>query len=39
MERAITVSCNAYFAQAPGFFSVGAKALSETAKLLEYTSR
>jgi cell division protein FtsI/penicillin-binding protein 2 len=34
MERAITVSCNAYFAQL-GVFSVGAKALSDTAKLLD----
>jgi cell division protein FtsI/penicillin-binding protein 2 len=34
MERAIVVSCNAYFAQL-GVFSVGPKALSETAKLLE----
>jgi len=34
MERAITVSCNAYFAQL-GVFSVGPKALSETAKLLD----
>ena len=34
MERAITVSCNAYFAQL-GVFSVGAKALSETAQLLD----
>ena len=34
MERAITVSCNAYFAQL-GVFSVGAKALSDTAKMLE----
>ena len=34
MERAIIVSCNAYFAQL-GVFSVGPKALSETAKLLE----
>ncbi|HYL37591.1 MAG TPA: FtsW/RodA/SpoVE family cell cycle protein [Bryobacteraceae bacterium] len=34
MARAITVSCNAYFAQL-GVFSVGAKALSETATLLD----
>jgi cell division protein FtsW (lipid II flippase)/cell division protein FtsI/penicillin-binding protein 2 len=34
MERAIVVSCNAYFAQL-GVFVVGAKALSETARLLE----
>jgi len=34
MERAIAVSCNAYFAQL-GVFSVGAKALSETAGLLD----
>ncbi len=34
MERAIVVSCNAYFAQL-GVFSVGPKALSETANLLE----
>ncbi len=34
MERAIIVSCNAYFAQL-GVFSVGPKALSETAALLE----
>jgi cell division protein FtsW (lipid II flippase)/cell division protein FtsI/penicillin-binding protein 2 len=34
MARAITVSCNAYFAQL-GVFSVGAKALSDTAKLLD----
>ncbi len=34
MQRAITVSCNAYFAQL-GVFSVGAKALSETAQLLD----
>jgi len=34
MSRAITVSCNAYFAQL-GVFSVGAKALSETANLLD----
>jgi cell division protein FtsW (lipid II flippase) len=34
MERAIIVSCNAYFAQL-GVFSVGSKALSETANLLE----
>jgi len=34
MARAITVSCNAYFAQL-GVFSVGAKALSETAQLLD----
>jgi len=34
MERAIVVSCNAYFAQL-GVFSVGPQALSETAKLLE----
>ncbi|HLK22760.1 MAG TPA: FtsW/RodA/SpoVE family cell cycle protein, partial [Bryobacteraceae bacterium] len=34
MERAITVSCNAYFAQL-GVFSVGPKALSETAGQLE----
>ena len=33
MKRAIAVSCNAYFAQL-GVFSVGAKALSDTAKLL-----
>src|SRR6202020_471834 len=34
MERAIVVSCNAYFAQL-GVFSVGPKALSETASQLE----
>ena len=34
MARAIAVSCNAYFAQL-GVFSVGAKALSDTAKLLD----
>lgn len=34
MERAIAVSCNAYFAQL-GVFSVGAKALSDTAKMLD----
>ncbi len=34
LARAITVSCNAYFAQL-GVFSVGAQALSDTAKLLE----
>jgi len=34
MERAIVVSCNAYFAQL-GVFSVGAKQLSDTAKLLD----
>jgi cell division protein FtsI/penicillin-binding protein 2 len=34
MERAITVSCNAYFAQL-GVFSVGAKALRDTAQLLD----
>lgn len=34
MSRAIAVSCNAYFAQL-GVFSVGAKALSETATLLD----
>ena len=34
MSRAIAVSCNAYFAQL-GVFSVGAKALSDTAKLLD----
>jgi cell division protein FtsW (lipid II flippase)/cell division protein FtsI/penicillin-binding protein 2 len=34
MRRAIAVSCNAYFAQL-GVFSVGPKALSETAKLLD----
>jgi cell division protein FtsI/penicillin-binding protein 2 len=34
MQRAIAVSCNAYFAQL-GVFSVGAKALSETAQLLD----
>jgi cell division protein FtsW (lipid II flippase)/cell division protein FtsI/penicillin-binding protein 2 len=34
MERAITVSCNAYFAQL-GVYSVGAQALSETAQLLD----
>jgi len=34
MEHAIAVSCNAYFAQL-GVFSVGPKALSETAKLLD----
>ena len=33
MERAITVSCNAYFAQL-GTYSVGAKPLFETARLL-----
>ena len=34
MHRAITVSCNAYFAQL-GVFSVGARQLSDTAKLLD----
>jgi cell division protein FtsI/penicillin-binding protein 2 len=34
MHRAIAVSCNAYFAQL-GVFSVGAKQLSDTAKLLD----
>ncbi len=34
MEHAIVVSCNAYFAQL-GVFSVGPKALSETATLLD----
>jgi len=34
MEQAITVSCNAYFAQL-GVLGVGAKALAETAALLE----
>jgi cell division protein FtsI/penicillin-binding protein 2/cell division protein FtsW (lipid II flippase) len=34
MHQAITVSCNAYFAQLV-VFSVGAKQLSETAKLLD----
>ncbi len=34
MSRAIAVSCNAYFAQL-GVFSVGAKALSDTAKMLD----
>jgi len=34
MHQAIAVSCNAYFAQL-GVFSVGAKQLSETAKLLD----
>jgi cell division protein FtsW (lipid II flippase) len=34
MHQAIAVSCNAYFAQL-GVFSVGAKPLSETAKLLD----
>src|ERR1700731_878011 len=34
MQRAIAVSCNAYFAQL-GVYSVGAKALSETARLLD----
>ena len=34
MSRAITVSCNAYFAQL-GVFSVGAKALKDTADQLE----
>ena len=34
MQRAIAVSCNAYFAQL-GVYSVGAKALSETAQLLD----
>jgi len=34
MHQAITVSCNAYFAQL-GVFSVGAKQLSETATLLD----
>ena len=33
MERALIVSCNAYFAQL-GTYNVGTKALSETAKLL-----
>jgi cell division protein FtsW (lipid II flippase)/cell division protein FtsI/penicillin-binding protein 2 len=34
MHQAITVSCNAYFAQL-GVFSVGAQQLSDTAKLLD----
>jgi peptidoglycan glycosyltransferase len=34
MHQAITVSCNAYFAQL-GVFSVGSRALDETAKLLD----
>ena len=34
MERAIVVSCNAYFAQL-GVYSVGPQMLSDTAKLLE----
>jgi cell division protein FtsW (lipid II flippase)/cell division protein FtsI/penicillin-binding protein 2 len=34
MERAIVVSCNAYFAQL-GVYNVGPEALSQTAKLLE----
>jgi cell division protein FtsW (lipid II flippase)/cell division protein FtsI/penicillin-binding protein 2 len=34
MHQAIVVSCNAYFAQL-GVFSVGAKQLSDTAKLLD----
>ena len=34
MHQAITVSCNAYFAQL-GVYSVGAKQLSDTAKLLD----
>ncbi|MGP0071549.1 MAG: FtsW/RodA/SpoVE family cell cycle protein [Bryobacteraceae bacterium] len=34
MHQAISVSCNAYFAQL-GVFSVGAQQLSETAKLLD----
>ena len=34
MARAIAVSCNAYFAQL-GVFSVGAKALSDTATMLD----
>jgi cell division protein FtsW (lipid II flippase)/cell division protein FtsI/penicillin-binding protein 2 len=34
MHQAIAVSCNAYFAQL-GVFSVGAKQLSDTAKLLD----
>jgi peptidoglycan glycosyltransferase len=34
MERAIVVSCNAYFAQL-GVYNVGPERLSETAKLLE----
>lgn len=34
MHQAIAVSCNAYFAQL-GVYSVGAKQLSDTAKLLE----
>jgi len=34
LARAITVSCNAYFAQL-GVFGVGAKALAETAAMLE----
>ncbi len=34
MERALAVSCNAYFAQL-GVYSVGAKQLSETAQLLD----
>ena len=34
MERAITVSCNAYFAQL-GVYAVGAQALHDTAQLLD----
>lgn len=34
MERAITISCNAYFAQM-GVYEVGASALKETAELLD----
>jgi cell division protein FtsI/penicillin-binding protein 2/cell division protein FtsW (lipid II flippase) len=37
MERAIQVSCNAYFAQL-GTYVVGAKALKETAELLDIPS-
>jgi len=37
MERAIQVSCNAYFAQL-GTYAVGAKALKETAELLDIPS-
>jgi cell division protein FtsI/penicillin-binding protein 2 len=37
MERAIVVSCNAYFAQL-GVYSVGPQALSDTAKALEISA-
>ena len=38
MERAIAVSCNAYFAQL-GVYEVGAKALKETAAKLDISGR